>query len=151
MLRHKQLIWVAIKSAGELMGEGGFINLRHPRFVLRCGARRLMVPAVARSSKCAASGPLCSGICRFFHLLTHKTSANIPAPSPQNHGLHPPRRRRCRSVLPQERRLDSESFSFLLEIDISWGLISGGGTAGAFLHAQRHKELQSSGAGEGEQ
>lgn len=44
---HKQLIFVAIKWSGELMGGGGFINLRHPRFLRR---RRLMVPAVACSS-----------------------------------------------------------------------------------------------------
>lgn len=58
---HKQLISVAIKWASELMGEGGFINLRHPRFLWRCGAE-LMLPAAARGGRSAGSVPLCSEI-----------------------------------------------------------------------------------------
>lgn len=45
------------------------------------------------------------------------------------------------------RRRWTLGLSFLLEIEVSWSLISGGGAGGgvgAFLQTERHKELRSS-------
>lgn len=86
----------------------------------------------------------------FSLLFTQKPSANTPALAFQTHGVRP----LCCSSFPPPAphtaaaaaaRLDAESLSFLLEIDISWSLISGGERwVGVFLHTEQHKELESS-------
>lgn len=122
-----------IKSAGELTGEGGFINLRHPCFLWRCGAP----VGASRSRTCAASVPLCLGIQRDFsglQILSSPHPQNVSkhsSPPTPNSCFHPPPPLAAAAAAtwsspPQELRLDFESLSFLLEIDISWGLISGG-------------------------
>lgn len=96
---HKQLIFVAIKRSGGLMGGGGFINLRHPRFLRR---RRLTVPAGAaapqqhpRSSRSISLADLKG----FFFL--------FPSPIKCQLAFRPPP-----PQLPPQVWLDCESLSF---------------------------------------